>query len=474
MLPPVKTALYLGLSSFFILRIISLIHYLYTIPTIYTGISILTILTFAYISTKRLDIGLIILLSEIILGGTGNFLSLWEINLRTWLLCSYAAIWSIHIVRTGQWDIVRITHLSTRILSILTGIAILYATLRGIYLGNGLTLVLQDAVLYAFLLLAFPCKAYIAQIKTYAAPIIVAFLIGTFSMTCITFLRYSKGFGMIHDAYYTWIRDIAGGKVTDLGYGFFRIVSSEHLFIIPVLLILFAILVRKIKTAPQTLYWGLMVMSITILLIDFTRIYFLAGLIGATVLISRTHIQLWLRTAIICTVLSVTLFMGISFVASRGAIIGAELIGMKTASITMPNTDVSAATRLLIWPEAVQKIKTYPVFGSGLATSVTIIDPVSNTPTTRTQFDMGYVEMIVELGGIGALIYLTFVLHIAYLLWRYGYSEAQSTIAKALFASIIALCTINITTPALFQGYGVVYLAICLAYIQTEPKINNI
>jgi hypothetical protein len=448
------------------------VHHLHAIPILYTGISVLGVILFGYISIRRLDIGLVILLSEIILGGAGNFLSVLDINLRTWLLGTYAIIWGIHAIQTKQWQTLRIYPLITRILLGLTGLFILWGTVRGIYLGNGLKLVLQDAVLYGFLLLTFPCKEYTDTIKQHISPIITAFLIGTLSMITITFIRYSAGLGMIHDAYYTWIRDIAGGKVTDLGYGFFRIVSSEHLLIIPILVVLFALLTQRTNT-KRMLYWSLIVLTITILLVNFTRIYFLAGIVGALVLLSGAHIKTWIRTTLICIAMSIMIFMSILFVASRGDIIGAELIGMKAASITTPQTDVSAATRLLIWPKAVEKLQAHPLLGSGLATSVTIIDPVTQLPTTRTQFDMGYVEMMTELGIIGTLIYILLILHIACKLWQYGQKKStdpfDSRISIGLCAGIAGLSIVNLTTPALFQGYGVVFLAICLGGILRIP-----
>jgi hypothetical protein len=462
-----QRTIYLALAAFLGLRIVSLGETLYQLQILPALLSLVVLAIFTFLCIRKPHMALVILSAELMLGGAGGFLSLGGLLIRTWMLGIFLLLWAISVWRDKSWR----THARPTLIYILGGLSIgvvTVATVRGIMLGHGVHLALQDAVLYGFIILALPMMQYMQTLRRYAYPITVAYLIGMLSIVTLTFIRYSSGLGQIHDSYYRWFRDVAGGKVTDLGYHFFRIVSSEQLFLLPILLILCTTLIYT--NAQKKKYWILLAITIALLMVNMTRIYLLAGVVGGLVLVYQAPIKAWAQVMFTSAILSIVIFMGISTAASRGNIMGLELVGLKTRSISAPLDDASAATRLLIWPEAMNYISERPIFGSGLATPVTFIDPVTKQPTTRTQFDMGYIEMLVELGIIGTLIYLSFIISIARRLYIYGYRQVQRVatdtyIARALLASIIALAIVNLTTPALFQGFGVLILAASVAFI---------
>jgi O-antigen ligase len=63
--------------------------------------------------------------------------------------------------------------------------------------------------------------------------------------------------------------------------------------------------------------------------------------------------------------------------------------------------------------------------------------------------------MITELGILGTIAYLAFL---GTILYNFAHTtRLGDPLSRGLFAGAIALFIINITTPALFQGFGVLY-----------------
>jgi len=312
--------------------------------------------------------------------------------------------------------------------------------------------IVQDGILYGFFFLFF----FAYQQKQCITPLLSslgkAFIIGSALFSTITFWFYSLGFGTLQDSYYDWFRNIAAGKITDLGLNFYRIVLPEHLFLIPAFTILAAILIKERKRKNLWIYALLAAIPLGL---NFTRIYFLALPFAFLALFSRNLFRQWLYTSVTFAVLIFFSISSFTALASDGQSIGLELLGVKASGITAPTGDLSGATRLAILPDALRQIRANPLFGTGLGTTVTFINPLDNQTVTRTQFDWGYLEMAAELGIVGTSIFLLLVI----ILLIHFYNVKANAIHQGLFAAVIALFIINITTPALFQGFGVLLLA---------------
>jgi O-antigen ligase len=152
--------------------------------------------------------------------------------------------------------------------------------------------------------------------------------------------------------------------------------------------------------------------------------------------------------------------------ASRGNSFGLDLLGIKMSGIRSMASDPSGAIRLALLPDIFRSIKKSPWLGSGLGTTVTYTDPLTSQVMTRSQFDWGYLEMIAELGIIGTIVYLIFLMSIlSNLFFRLAESNDKQSLYLGLIAGAIALFVVNITTPALFQGFGVIYFVVMIAMI---------
>ncbi len=451
------------LGVYFLIRIFSLLTYHHALSN--QVITFFLIISFAYITYKNFSQAWIIIVAELLLDGAGHFFEFQGLIIRTWLLGILGIGWLIQKIKNRKIEI----KLPKPILIslIISGIVIILSIILGLIHGHNLKLVLQDAMLYFFLLLFLPALEQEEKInKDFFVNLIKIFIIGSLFFSIITFIIYSSGLGHLPDFYYHWFRNIASGKITDLGNNFFRIVLPEHLFIVPLILILSAQLIHNTK---NKLHWVLLIALLFILDINFSRIYFLALAVGSLILIYKNSFKSWFRTMFVIGILTIVISLSLNLITSRFTSLGLEMWGVRISAVKAPETDLSGAIRMGMLPDIFKTIKTHPYFGSGLATMVSYPDPLTHEMVSRTQFDWGYFEMVAELGFVGTIIFISTIGIILYYLFGLTYSKNQSTknpFLQGLSAGAISLFVINITTPALFQGFGIIYFVFILVIIK--------
>lgn len=412
-------------------------------------IGALAVILFLYTCFKNRALAWTILVLELLLGGAGHFFEFNSLLIRTWLLGIFACVWALDIIRRKKLPPLP----SKNILVTLSifGAFLLAAIIGGFLRGHNINYVLQDAILYLFALLLFPALEFETDERPIYQTALRVFVWGSAIFSGLTLLFYSASLFFLKDPYYHWFRNIAAGKITDLGEHFFRIVLPEQLFFIPIILVLMSLLIKK----SEKKWWLLLTPALFVLTLNFTRIYILALGVSAFVLLYRTSWKQWLKTSALSLGVFLLIFFGTHLAASRGQSLGLELLGVRVTGVRAPDTDPSGAIRLALLPDIKRTIQKHPLLGSGLGTTATYLDPVTQTPQTRTQFDWGYFEMIAELGILGTIAYLAFL---GTILYNFAHTtRLGDPLSRGLFAGAIALFIINITTPALFQGFGVLY-----------------
>jgi O-antigen ligase len=458
----------IGLVAIYIaIRLVSFLSVKY--PLANSVIAMLLILGFLVLNIKNIRAAWFVLLCEILLGGSGHFFQFAGFILRTWFLGIFAIFWLWHCIKNRHWP--QINSPTLIALGVFLTFVIV-ATSRGFLFHHSPTLVIQDTILYTFILLLFPAMEY-KNLHTLLS-VVRAYIIGTTIFSAITLLLYTTGISTIQDTYYHWFRDVAGGKITELGYNFFRIVLPEHLLIIPIAVIIISQLTYSIK---NKVLWAYLFLTFFILSVNSTRIYIIAFFLSQMVFFTKKFWKNHLRLAGISTVCFLLIFISVHTLVSRGKSSGLELIGLRASGITTPSSDVSGAIRLALLPDILHSIKKHPWLGSGLSTTVTFVNPVTNSQETRTQFDWGYLEMITELGILGTVSYLVLLSVILYNLTKRRHQ--QWTQGRGLAAGLVALGIINLTTPALFQGFGVVFIVYCIVWYHSvnsnaDSKSENV
>lgn len=425
-------------------------------------IAALLVLSFAWLSYKNLKLAWLVLVTELILDGAGHFFELHNLLLRTWFLGIFGLMW---LVSKFKNKTILFPNKLTSYSLLGLGTLLFFSAINGWYHAHTPLHIIQDLILFGFLILLFPALEWKADTEKIFPLLIKIWIWGTGLFSLITLIIYSSGWGTLPDTYYHWFRNVASGKITDLGNHFFRIVLPEQVIIVPIILVLAAYLITDLRNKK---WWFYLSSSLFILALNFSRIYFVALAIGFFVLLSRHTWKKWLLVSITSASLLLALFIGTQLVVSRGQSTGLALLGVRVNGTTVPTSDVSGAIRLAILPDALQQITTRPWFGSGLGATISYIDPVSQAKITRTQFDWGYLEMLAELGIIGALVYGIFFLSVLKQVVDYS-RHTPSPLIHGLLAGALSLVVMTITTPALFHGFGMLYLILLMA-ITTKNK----
>jgi len=446
------------IGAYFALRLFS---FFYLPGSLTNSIVSALILSMVFYFLIKQDIrGWLIIGAEIILGGVGGFLSVGQISLRTLLLILTILVFTARTIKSKTGLIYFKNNRSMVLLILTLSVLAGLSGIMGLCYNHDLKLIFADVIPYLFLLYYFALKAIWPnnQFKSFVKNAIGVAIFGNLMLVLGAFVFYSSGWGQIHDQFYSYWRDVAGGKITDLENGFFRITLNEHLILIPLLLSYLYDLINKVKSRQA---WLSAVFLLIILSINITRIYILALVVGLIVLFSWRYWKRWLVIGLSAGLLLIASFSAISLMASHGQTLGWELFGVRLQSFVNPRVEPSALSRMLLLPKIFSQIKTHWFLGNGLGSVVTVFSPVTGQEITTPNFDWGYLEIWAEMGLIGLLAWLGLIIFVLKSLWI--------TKNRELTAVLLGLIVINITSPALFHVLGVVCL-VCLM-VKLKEKI---
>lgn len=446
------TAIYLVLRLF---------SYLFSPPTpLWSGsfinsliaLSLLILATYWFI--KKDPRGWIIVAGEIILGGGGGYLSIGPIALRTALLASSLLMYFCRIILENNLASIK-SNLSKYFLFVL-GAAIFSTTIAFVN-RHPIGLVASDLIPYAFILYFFPLRNLVRDQNFINASknMILGAIMGNLAFISFTFAGFGSGLFVLQDHYYHWFRDVAGGKITDLGFNFFRTTLNEQLLLVPLLI---ASLYKAVIQRFSKIFIFISFALVFILTVNFTRIYLLALIVGFFLLIRTGNWKRVVAATISTIVCFFVIFTSLHLVVSRGQNAGLELFGLRISSIAAPAIEESSLSRMLLLPEILKKIGGSPVLGTGLGDTVTVFSPALNQTITTPHFDWGYLEIAAEMGIIGIIAWLVLILQFIIFIIK---KEPQGP----LLAGFGSILIINLTSPALFHVFGIVMIVAIAALI---------
>ncbi|PIR03128.1 MAG: hypothetical protein COV60_01975 [Candidatus Magasanikbacteria bacterium CG11_big_fil_rev_8_21_14_0_20_43_7] len=450
------------LAIFFGLRILS--FFLMNHPIIQGILVFAIIMVLGIVYFKESHYGWYIILGELFLGGSGHFLEFFGLSIRTLLIFTFLFLWITHHAISNEFRF-RL-HIKHKIFYVFFPLAffITLAVILGIYHGHGLHSVIQDAIPFSYFVLLLPFYHYFYKEKTqeHLVRLLFVFLLGSAIFALFTYILFSTGLSEVNASqYYTWFRDVAMGKITDMGNGFFRIVTPEHLLVVPSVLLISSLLMRKEK--HNVLWYIFLSLALLVLVLDLSRTYMIALAVGMLVLKYKHTALRWLRV----TVFSAGIFLGFFFllnmVSSGLQSTGLELLGVRFASIGNPSLEESTYTRLALLEPIGKLISAHPLLGNGLGAHVSFFAPISYQHITTTQFDWGYLELVAELGAVGFLALLAILLLTLFeLILKIQSLSGYHDFYVGLLAGLIAFLVMTVTSPALFHVFGIFYLTLVL------------
>lgn len=458
--------------AFFALRILSYCIAPYLIlQNILAGFLVLTLIILFF---KKPNYAWYLVIAEIFLGGSGHFLELYGISIRTIFLLVYICLYiGERIFSKQKRSELQIPPPLFFLLGALL-LAIFWAALNGILHHNDTKLIIQDLIPFAFFALLLPAHQMIKDKSSYPFLIrlISVFIFGSAFFSLFTFILFSNSTAILQGSYYHWYRDIVGGKLTNLGSGFWRIVAPEHLLLLPITLVIASLLMKKEKT--DAIVWLALFASLFTLTVNLSRGYFLALIVALIPLLYKHSFKKWFTTSAIACASILVIFCTTSFLASGAKTFGLELFGFRLKSFTSPHIEESTYTRSALLKPILQKFEAHPITGSGLGSTITFTNPISKKQITTPQFDWGYFEIATEFGILGALSYFFVIAYLIYLTILYIQTTTlHSDFLVGLLGGLVAVLVSNLTAPALSHVFGIFFISTVLAIILHSDEMKE-
>jgi hypothetical protein len=468
------------------------------------------------LSVKKLEYGVLLVLSELFLGGRGYLFSFnffgFVVSLRLALFAMVFLIWFFYYHSFNKYSFAKSKYFLP--FALLTFIFIIAAG-RGVYFGHSLKNIFFDLNGYLYFALIFPAFDIVSQnfiyklLKNLIAAGLALALLTIFMGFGFSFLhpevrqgesgilsfQFEKKEGTAEDishsvlakeelktynlrrdmseqkqAEYRWSRDTGVGELAYISGHFFRFFSSSQLY--QVILLALILFFFKDKIFQKTLFKKDSIVPSVILAFIFLSIIisFSRSLWLGTVIIFLFFLFLLPKKYLFKTVAFGAIFLILLIIVLKfSAPFVYNSLSDRLASIFRPQTQSTALTRINILNSAWQEIKQRPILGSGFGKVITYESVIPDAAGTLKvfAFEWQYLEIILKMGFTGLLIYLWFLWCI--LVERYRLKNLlpeNNLIASALIAGFVGFLIINLTTPYLNHPLGIGFLIIMMAMIE--------
>ncbi|KKS33480.1 MAG: hypothetical protein UU95_C0030G0017 [Parcubacteria group bacterium GW2011_GWC2_42_12] len=450
-------------------------------------IVILTIL----ISLYRLEYGLYILLTELVIGSFGYLFYLdingMQISLRLGLWLAIMSVWLAKTVL--EWlknknltiDFLKFGSAAPLVcLLIFVG----WGLANGLVNGNSLSNIFFDANNWFYFLLIFPVSAVWRnndQLET-LKPILLAAITWLSAKTILLAYVFTHNFHGLNLEIYGWMRADRLGEITQTAAGFSRIFMQSQLFVlIGFFILLFYLLKTIVERNNLITSWRdlskdicLLALFLSAIIISFSRSFWL-GLVAGGIfiwLIALFRIKIKFKQFIIYNsiiLFSLILSLILTLAAVKfpypdpyGGFNPADLLSQRASQIT---NEAGVASRWQLLEPLWQEIKTAPVLGRGFGATVTYKtnDPriLASNPDglyTAYSFEWGWLGIWLKLGLFGLLTYLILLIKIV----QDGL-KINSSLSLSLISGLIVLMTVNIFSPYLNHPLGIGYIIMVMA-----------
>lgn len=457
---------------FIIVHIFSYLGYLWpTWSGIFFWLIFLSALIFAI---WKIEYGFCFLLAEFFIGHEGLFFEFADISIRLALFLMLMVVWGIKFLKEKERKTVFKNFFKDPglIILLILFFFILLAFLQGL-IRNDFSLAFKDFINYAYLFLIFPLIGFFQKKDLWKNIFTLAkgAIIGISILTLILFILSATGVVQVHDHFYWWWRGTVIGKITDAGNNFFRIVTPAHLLVLPFFMVCLGFLLRKkIKPRAKKIFLGLTLLTSLILVLNFSRAYFLGIFAGLLFFKKDINWSKWLKIVFLVFIILMVEFVAIFGIVSGGKIgEGFNIFTGRIETIAQPEKEASSLTRMNILPKLLEEIKKAPFFGQGLGSTITIFDVTTNQEKTTFHLDWGYLEMWREIGLVGLVSYGLLIFYIFYFSFKkmrkMKKDSKERRLILGLLAGLISLMVTNLTAPVLFHSLGIFYFVFIWALI---------
>jgi len=377
--------------SLIIIEVISLLSFKNS-PYDIIAFLVIILLTL-FLSLKKLEYGLFILLAELFVGGKGYLFAIdfngTQLSIRMGLFLVIIGVWLYQKYKNKQYKPRYFNHLlnKNKIFSLSYVILIVFigiGVIKGL-LQNDFNNTFFDFNAWIFFLLFI---IFIDQIKSLRqikqiTSIFFAAIFWLSLKTIIVLYLFSHSFVFIGDPFYKWLRDTGVGEITYISGNIYRIFFQSHIFILLGFFILFTIFIYLIKDKKvfdshrksQSLFLVTLftILISTTILISQSRSFWLAGLITFILLIITLLFTLKIKKNIMIGLILFALILGAFDSAVIYIITQSSSIELITARASKPTTEAASNSRINQLQPLFTEIKKDPLIGSGFGATATYV-----------------------------------------------------------------------------------------------------
>ena len=445
--------------------------------------------------------GVWIMLSELVVGGKGYLFSIpvgtIDISIRLGIFVAVLLAIIPRYAFTDRRKLFRIPYALWWWLAVFT---VVYGVALGVGYKNPPSSVFLDANGYLFLAAAVPFFLIVKN-RSEINKVFNVFIGALFFVTAKTF------FVLLYFAHtasedalrtvYSWIRVTGVGEITQFSLGWYRIFFQSHVFALMALFVSMWLLSDRVlctaSKVTRRVLWLLIGCSVFILIVSFSRSFWLAA--GLTAFLSLVYLlrtrgwklvsvlrPLAIGFGIVVAELAIVTFL-VNLPVGRGGG-GVSTISIIKERFSGGTEEVALSSRLNLLKPLTKKALEQPFFGWGFGTTVTYQtkDPRAAQGAgglyTTYAFEWGYLDFVVKLGMIGALVFSLFPLSVLFSSirgLRTATREEHLFILGITFA-VIALLLTHATTPYLNHPLGIGYLlflATCSAVLTSGAQRSH-
>ncbi len=461
----------------------------YIHPAIGTALFIAMVIGAGLASFRSLETGLLILFTELFVGGKGYLYSLEIDSTRISIRMAFFVI----VMLAWAFRFARHRDLRPRLASGLRpwlwafAVVVVLGVFVGLIKGHGLKAVFFDANAYFFFALALVLLSTAINLQRLFSNLIVliaaaATLIGLKSLIALGLFVELQVNSL--RTLYTWIRNTGSGEVAPIFGGTYRVFFQSQVYGLLGVSLLAPFLVPKIIREKKP-WWLLLpiTLGVTAVIVSLSRSFWLGG--AAAFFIALIIGIRWFRWRMgdVVRIGSVSMaVIGVALTLNSWALNfpypfpppGQEgktnIISQRLSEF---GSEAAATSRITLARALLPVIAQSPIIGYGFGKTVTYQsdDPRQvQSPTqgrfTTYAFELGYLDVALKVGLLGLLVLLGVLFQTLRVL-----IARPSLVNFGLAVGLVTLATVHVTTPYLNHPLGIGFLLLALAAAnQPEPN----
>ncbi|MBN1779474.1 MAG: O-antigen ligase family protein [Candidatus Buchananbacteria bacterium] len=421
---------------------------------------VLVVTLAAYLSWKKIELGLLVALAEIFVGSYGHLFVLGGMSIRMaiFIIVFLAWLFKMLINKKKLWPKNNIIYFY-----LLLAVFVLLGLIIGLSKNLSGNVYLDiNAWAYFILILVFLSLDDVYAFLNQATNVLLGAASFLILQTLILFFTFSSGLNYLGDNIYVWFRDARIGEITYIGDNLFRIFIQSQIYLLIAILFFLTFLILNWSKLSQKVKFGLVVFlyfASLAIIISQSRSFWV-GLVVA--LLALAIFLIWQKLIRFKILLLLIVILGIAIYSQLillQLVSSSNILANRSNNLEKQSANISRINQL---QPLFSNISTSPLIGHGFGKQLTyesqdprVLEKYPDGLYTTFAFEWGYFDVALKIGLLGLLVYLLLIGKI--------FSNTIKQIEKrpeviGLLAGLIALAVTNIFSPYLNHPLGITYI----------------